>query len=96
MRLRRAEARDVAALHALILDLNRDQGDPTDLLTPQQLEADLVATGSAIVTRPGMRSMASMWATCTSRRPIVGRASRAPCSPPSPAPAMPAAHAISG
>jgi ribosomal protein S18 acetylase RimI-like enzyme len=49
MRLRRAEARDVAALHALILDLNRDQGDPTDLLTPQQLEADLVATGSAIV-----------------------------------------------
>lgn len=49
MRLRRAEARDVAALHALILDLNRDQGDPTDLLTPQQVEADLVAGGSAIV-----------------------------------------------
>jgi len=49
MRLRAAEARDVTALHALIVELNRDQGDPTDLLTPQQVEADLVATGSAVV-----------------------------------------------
>jgi ribosomal protein S18 acetylase RimI-like enzyme len=49
MKLRAADAGDVTALHGLVVALNRDQGDPTDLLTPQQLEADLVATGSAIV-----------------------------------------------
>lgn len=48
MRLRKAEARDVAALHALMVALNADQGDPTDLLTPAKV-ASLVGDGSALV-----------------------------------------------
>lgn len=49
MTVRRAAADDAAALHALILDLNRDQGDPTHLLTPTHVARDLIANPAAIV-----------------------------------------------
>lgn len=49
MKVRRAGAHDAGALHALIVELNRDQGDPTGLLTPQQVEKDLIAHDTAIV-----------------------------------------------
>jgi ribosomal protein S18 acetylase RimI-like enzyme len=46
---RRATADDAAALHALILDLNRAQGDPTDLLTPAHVARDLIANPATLV-----------------------------------------------
>ena len=49
MTVRRATADDAAALHALILDLNRDQGDPTDLLTAEHVARDLIAAPATIV-----------------------------------------------
>ena len=47
VRVRRAEARDAGALLALVAALNRDQGDPDDILTEQALSRDLI--GNAIV-----------------------------------------------
>ncbi len=45
--VRRGEARDAEALRDLIAALNRDQGDPDDLLTTDALRRDLI--GQAIV-----------------------------------------------
>lgn len=49
MRVRRAEAHDAGALHALMVELSRDQGDPTGLLTVAQVGRDLIEGDAAIV-----------------------------------------------
>lgn len=49
MRVRAAEARDAHALHALMVALNRDQGDPTHLLTPRLVETAIIAHDTTIV-----------------------------------------------
>jgi len=49
MKLRPARAEDAAALHALMLALNADQGDPTDLLTAEHVARDLIAATGTIV-----------------------------------------------
>jgi ribosomal protein S18 acetylase RimI-like enzyme len=48
MRIRRAEARDAAALLALVAALNRDQGDPYDLLTEARLREDVITGASTV------------------------------------------------
>jgi ribosomal protein S18 acetylase RimI-like enzyme len=46
--IRRATATDAAALRALIAALNRDQGDPDDLLTEAQVLGDIIG-GDAVI-----------------------------------------------
>ena len=48
MRIRKAEARDAAPLHALMVALNADQDDPTGLLTPQQVAQDIIGDARSI------------------------------------------------
>lgn len=50
MKVRTAEPGDATALHALMIALNRDQGDPDDLLTVQHVERDVIQDGATIVT----------------------------------------------
>lgn len=49
MILRRAHANDAGALHGLMLALNADQGDPTDLLSPDHVARDIIANAACIV-----------------------------------------------
>jgi ribosomal protein S18 acetylase RimI-like enzyme len=55
MRIRRAGAQDAAALLALVAALNRDQGDPDDLLTEARLRDDVIGspTTLAMVAQAG-------------------------------------------
>ena len=48
MIIRRAGARDAPALLALVAALNRDQGDPDDLLTEARLRDDIIASATTI------------------------------------------------
>lgn len=50
MKVRAAEPSDATALHALMIALNRDQGDPDDLLTVEHVERDLIQDSATIVT----------------------------------------------
>ena len=49
MKVRAAGAADAPALHALMVALNRDQDDPTDRLTVEQVEHDLIRGDTALV-----------------------------------------------
>lgn len=46
--IRRARADDAPALRALIAGLNRDQGDPDELLTEDQVRDDIIAGATTI------------------------------------------------
>lgn len=46
MTVREAEPRDAAALTALVVSLNAQQGDPTDRITEARVLADLIAGGA--------------------------------------------------
>ncbi len=46
--IRRARATDAPALHALIAAMNRDQGDPHDLLTLAHVRDDMIANATTI------------------------------------------------
>ncbi|MFO0204211.1 MAG: GNAT family N-acetyltransferase, partial [Alphaproteobacteria bacterium] len=46
--IRRAQLDDAPALLALVAALNRDQGDPHDLLTEAQLRDDIIAHTTTI------------------------------------------------
>lgn len=46
MIVREAEPRDAAALTALVVALNAQQGDPTDRITEARLRTDLIARGA--------------------------------------------------
>ena len=46
MIVREAEPRDAAALTALVVALNAQQGDPTDRITEARVQADLIARGA--------------------------------------------------
>ena len=50
MKVRAAGPGDATALHALMIALNRDQGDPDDLLTVTHVERDLIQDSATIVT----------------------------------------------
>lgn len=49
MKVRVAEPGDATALHALMIALNRDQGDPDDLLTVERVARDLIEDRTTIV-----------------------------------------------
>lgn len=49
MIVRPARVEDAAALHALMVALSADQGDPTDLLTPRQVAREILGEARAIV-----------------------------------------------
>lgn len=49
MKVRRAEAHDAPALHALMIALNTDQGDPTELLTTAHVAALIGGDTTVIV-----------------------------------------------
>lgn len=46
--IRPARADDAPALRALVAALNRDQGDPEDLLTEDHVRDDIIASGSTV------------------------------------------------
>lgn len=49
MIVRAARGEDATALHALMVALNADQGDPTDLLTPGQVAREIIGDARGIV-----------------------------------------------